>query len=52
VDASIILGLVSAAAAITLIIGHQRHSEKIKMLLGGTAVAAALIAASLIAERF
>jgi hypothetical protein len=50
-EPGIILGLVSAAAAITLIIGHKSHSEKLKMLLGGLAVATAVIAVSLLAER-
>jgi len=50
-EPSIIFGLVSALAGLALIIGHQRNSEKLRMLFGGICVAAALVAVSLIAER-
>ena len=48
----IIFGFVSAAAVLVLILGRQNRSQQMRLVLGGIAVAAALIAVSLIAEKF
>jgi hypothetical protein len=49
-DLSIILALVSAAAGLTLIVGRKSYGERMKLLLGGIAVAAGIVALALIAE--
>jgi hypothetical protein len=51
-EAGIILGLVSAAAVIALVVGHRSRGEKTRLLLGGVAVAAGIVALALIAEKF
>jgi redox-regulated HSP33 family molecular chaperone len=50
-SAAVILSIVSVVAMILLIIRRENTSEKIKMLLGGVAVASGIIAVSLIAEK-
>ncbi|MDX2142712.1 MAG: hypothetical protein SFV19_05115 [Rhodospirillaceae bacterium] len=48
-NAAILLGLISAAA-IALVIGHGNRSQNMKLLLGGIAVAAGIVALALLVE--
>jgi hypothetical protein len=50
-DTGVILGLVSGAAALALILGHKGQSDRMKMLLGGVAVATAIVAVSLLFDK-
>jgi hypothetical protein len=50
-DTGVILGLVSGAAALVLILGHKGQSDRMKMLLGGIAMATAIVAVSIIFEK-
>ncbi|MBL8642703.1 MAG: hypothetical protein JNK21_02135, partial [Rhodospirillaceae bacterium] len=50
-DPTLILALVSAAAMIVLVLRGQHATEKVKLVLGGVAVAAGLVAVSLMFER-
>jgi ABC-type enterobactin transport system permease subunit len=50
-DPLIVFSFVSAAAIIWLIVARQSASEKVRLILGGVAVAAALIAVALIFDK-
>ncbi|MBL8630374.1 MAG: hypothetical protein JNM81_12130 [Rhodospirillaceae bacterium] len=51
-DAGVVLALISGIAMLALIVGRERSSQRSKMLLGGIAVAAGIVAISLVAEKF
>ncbi len=50
-DPLIVFSFVSAAAIIWLILAGQRASEKVKLVVGGAAVAAALVVIALIFDK-